>query len=347
MLEMWGNMLQRKRFRQVLIFCGIASILYLSKGIFTLIVLTYIFSFLLSRGVKKIKKIVPISHTIITLTIYTGIAGLICLFFMKSVPILANQISNLYDLATSFYQTKDFSNVPLAKELESYIQNFDVISKVESNISTFSHFVKSISELSVNMAWAFVLSLFYVLEIKQIKHFFALFKKEPFTILYNDLSEMFSRFNRIFSSVMTVQFKIVLFDTLLTITSLIFLGFPHIISLSIMLFILSWIPVFGVMLSFIPLSIIAYMQSGLNQVIYILVITICIHLAETYILRPKLMSSQTELPTFFIFVILLLSPEVIGVWGLLLGIPIFLFILDILGIKKIEKDNLKERTQVD
>ncbi|CRH21349.1 conserved membrane hypothetical protein [Carnobacterium maltaromaticum] len=114
-----------------------------------------------------------------------------------------------------------------------------------------------------------------------------------------------------------------------------------------MLFILSWIPVFGVMLSFIPLSIIAYMQSGLNQVIYILVITICIHLAETYILRPKLMSSQTELPTFFIFVILLLSPEVIGVWGLLLGIPIFLFILDILGIKKIEKDNLKERTQVD
>ena len=58
------------------------------------------------------------------------------------------------------------------------------------------------------------------------------------------------------------------------------------------------------------------------------------------------MSSQTELPTFFIFVILLLSPEFIGMWGLLLGIPIFLFILDILGIKKIEKDNLKERTQV-
>ena len=58
------------------------------------------------------------------------------------------------------------------------------------------------------------------------------------------------------------------------------------------------------------------------------------------------MSSQTELPTFFIFVILLLSPEFIGMWGLLLGIPIFLFILDILGIKKIEKDNLKECTQV-
>ena len=196
------------------------------------------------------------------------------------------------------------------------------------------------------MAWAFVLSLFYVLEIKQISTFFALFKKEPFTILYNDLSEMFSQFNCVFSSVMTVQFKIVLFNMVLNITSLIFLGFPHIISLSIMLFVLSWIPVFGVMLSFIPLSIIAYMQSGLNQVIYILVITICIHLAETYILRPKLMSSQTELPTFFIFVILFLSPEFIGMWGLLLGIPIFLFILDILGIKKIEKDNLKERTQV-
>lgn len=342
MLEAWRNAMHKKRFRQTLIFLGMCLLLYLSKEIFTLIVLTYIFSFVLLRGVKQIKKIVPLSHSLITLILYAGIVGVVGLFFISSVPVLTSQIQHLYNLSTSFYQSKDFSHVPLAKELEHYIQNFDVASQLKNNISTFSHFVKSISKLSVNMGWAFLLSLFYVLEIKQINNFFDLFKKEPFTLIHSDLSEMFSRFNRIFGSIMSVQFKVVLFNTILTTISMLLLGLPHVVSLSILVFLLSWIPVVGVILSSIPLSLVAYTQSGMSKVIYILVIIIGIHLVETYILRPKLMSKQSELPTFLIFVILLLSPEIIGIWGLFLGIPIFLFVLDILGVKRIEDNGIKK-----
>ncbi len=66
-----------------------------------------------------------------------------------------------------------------------------------------------------------------------------------------------------------------------------------------MIFILSLVPVaFGVIISCIPLSFIAYSQGGLNDVIYILALITIVHLFESYVLNPKFMSSKTELPIF-------------------------------------------------
>jgi predicted PurR-regulated permease PerM len=45
------------------------------------------------------------------------------------------------------------------------------------------------------------------------------------------------------------------------------------------------------------------------------------------------MAAKTELPVFIIFIILLVSEHFMGVWGLLLGIPLFMFLLDLLNIK--------------
>ena len=53
------------------------------------------------------------------------------------------------------------------------------------------------------------------------------------------------------------------------------------------------------------------------------------------------MSSRTKLPIFYTFVILLVSEKFLGVWGLIVGIPIFNFFLEILEVKirtKLTKD---------
>lgn len=45
------------------------------------------------------------------------------------------------------------------------------------------------------------------------------------------------------------------------------------------------------------------------------------------------MSEKTKLPIFFTFVILIVSEHFMGIWGLLLGIPLFMFIIEILGVR--------------
>lgn len=115
-----------------------------------------------------------------------------------------------------------------------------------------------------------------------------------------------------------------------------FSPFPYLFALSIMIFLLSLIPVVGFVISLVPLCIIGYNIGGLEMVIYVLAMIAILHFMEGYFLNPKLMSSKMNLPMFYTFVVLLFSEHYIGVWGLILGIPIFVFFLDILEITRDE-----------
>jgi len=53
------------------------------------------------------------------------------------------------------------------------------------------------------------------------------------------------------------------------------------------------------------------------------------------------MSSKTDLPVFFTFIVLIFSEHFFGVWGLIVGIPIFIFLLDLLEVKS-DKTRLKK-----
>jgi len=121
---------------------------------------------------------------------------------------------------------------------------------------------------------------------------------------------------------------------------------PSVIALAVMVFILSLIPVAGVIISLIPLSFIAYSVGGIRYVIYIIIMIVVIHMIETYFLNPQFMSSMTHLPIFFTFVILIVSEELIGTWGLIIGIPIFVFFLDILGVHSIRKNTPKKKIKL-
>ena len=132
---------------------------------------------------------------------------------------------------------------------------------------------------------------------------------------------------------MQAQIVIAFANTALSIIMLFILKFPQLITLGFMIFILSLIPVAGVIISLIPLSLIALKIGGFTKVFYVLIVVGIIHVFESYFLNPKLMSAKTELPIFFTFVILIASEHFMGVWGLLVGIPLFMFVLDILDVK--------------
>ena len=83
------------------------------------------------------------------------------------------------------------------------------------------------------------------------------------------------------------------------------LHMPQLLAVAIMIFILSLVPVAGVIISTVPLSILGYAVGGIKDVVTILILLLIVHTIETYVLNPKLMSSKTELPIFYTFVVLL------------------------------------------
>ena len=145
-----------------------------------------------------------------------------------------------------------------------------------------------------------------------------------------------------FGKVIEAQFIIAIVNTVLTVIALWIMDFPQLFGLGIMIFFLGLIPVAGVIISLIPLSLIAYTIGGFIQVLYILIIIAIIHAIEAYILNPKLMSSKTDLPIFYTFIVLIFSEHFFGVWGLIIGIPIFVFLLDVLEVTN-TGDNKKHK----
>jgi predicted PurR-regulated permease PerM len=111
---------------------------------------------------------------------------------------------------------------------------------------------------------------------------------------------------------------------------------PSIMVLSIIVFILGLVPVAGVLISMVPLTLLGFASGGLIRVVWIIVLVILIHAFESYFLHPRLMADRTDLPVFVTFITLIIMESLLGAWGLIIGIPIVSFFLDILGVQNSE-----------
>lgn len=70
--------------------------------------------------------------------------------------------------------------------------------------------------------------------------------------------------------------------------------------------------------------------------VYILIIVVIVYVIEIYILNLKLMLFKMNLLVFYIFIILIFLEIFFGVWGLIVGILVFVFLLDILEVRNVE-----------
>ena len=142
-----------------------------------------------------------------------------------------------------------------------------------------------------------------------------------------------------FGKVIEVQIVIATINGILSTIGLWIIGFPHLLGFGMMVMLLGLIPVAGVIISLVPLSIVAFNNGGLVQVVYVLIMIALLHAFEAYILNPKLMSSKTKLPIFYTLSILIVSEHIAGVLGLIVGIPVFMFILDVIEVPYFNKNN--------
>ncbi|MBC1272002.1 AI-2E family transporter [Listeria booriae] len=329
-MEAFINLFYNRSFRRVLVFVLVAFVLYLMRSMIDIILLTFIFSFLINRLENFILKRISIYRKIIVIVLYALIALGITLLIVKYIPMLIEQLDQLIRSINGFY-TKPGNN-----ETVNYIMNllkeFEVTKYVNDGVQFLFAYLANIGVVAMNTFIALILSLFFSLGKERLILFTSNFGHSKVAFIYEELSYFGRKFNETFGKVIEAQFMIALVNCVLTTIALWIMGFPQLFSLAIMVFLLGLIPVAGVIISMVPLTIIAYTIGGVNYVLIILVLVVVIHAIESYILNPKLMSAKTDLPVFYTFIILIFSEHFFGIWGLIVGIPVFMFLLDVLGV---------------
>jgi len=331
------DIFEKKGPRRILIFTLIILILYSVKSMLNIILLTFIFAFLLDRLIEFTVKRVPFNRKLLIFLLYTVIVALLTVGVVKYLPIITMEISQIIVRITNFYSTPHESVI--LNYLESIISSNQIAAYLENGFSFLLKYFSDVSKTSIQVLLALVLSLFFLLEKPRLIEFTNKFKDSKIAPFYYEIEFFGKKFTRTFGKVIEAQFIIAIVNTVLSVIVLLILGFPQIIGLGIMIFFLGLIPVAGVIISLVPLTIIAFTIGGFLKVIYLIIAIMIIHGIEAYILNPKLMSSKTNLPVFYTFIVLIFSQNFFGVWGLIIGIPVFVFLLDILDVTDKEPAN--------
>jgi predicted PurR-regulated permease PerM len=324
------KLFQNKGVKRVIIFVLIALILYSLRSMINFILLTFIFTFLMDRLVSLVTQKFRINWKLTVLVSYTAIVGFLTYGIIKYSPIIIYEITALAKQVTAFYQQPQDNEV--MNYLVSYLENNQVSQYLEQGLTFVMKYFTDVSQFALQVLLALLLSLFFLLEKTRLVIFTKKFQNSKLAAFYNEIGFFGNKFASSFGKVIEAQFIIAIVNTILSVIALSFMGFPQLFGLAIMIFFLGLIPVAGVIISLIPLSLIAYSIGGLIQVVYVLLMVMIIHGIEAYILNPKLMSSKTDLPIFYTFIVLIFSEHFFGVWGLIIGIPIFVFFLDVLDV---------------
>ncbi|MDD9148408.1 MULTISPECIES: AI-2E family transporter [unclassified Sporolactobacillus] len=323
--------LKRQSVRRVLIFGLLIFILYLLKSLINLLLLTFIFSFLVDRLEAFVHRKLRIPRRLIVVLLYILIALGIYVSLTVYLPVIIEQTVELFK--SIMEAAKDFQGSVLGNAILSQLKKYNVNTYLGSGVKILIDSFSSFGSFAVDLFLALLLSLFFSLEKNRLIQFAAGFKESKIGFLYNEVAFFGSRFVGTFGKVLEAQFIIAIVNTLITSVILIVLHFPQLFSLILMVFVLSLIPVAGVIISLIPLSMIGYTIGGVQDVIYMVLTILLVHCVEAYVLNPKLMSAKTELPVFLTFVVLIFSEHFFGIWGLIVGLPVFVFLIDVLNVQ--------------
>lgn len=332
------EVIHRESFKRFIFFAVLILILYFARKMLNLVLLTFLFTYLISSAegfiVSKLSKYVKVKEEIVTIILYLLIVAAIVIAFYKYIPVIIKEASSLEAQAEGFYKNSHaFEKYTfIGKYISPIIDKIDIQKYTEPGAKFIIESVTSFGKVSVNAFLAFILSLFFILEKKEIIKFGKKFEKSKLSNMYKYFVYFGNNFLNSFGKVIRAQIIIAVVNTVLSVIALALMGFPSIMTLGLMIFVLSLIPVAGVIISLVPLSLIAFKINGPIEVLYVVIMVAIIHCIESYFLNPKLMSAKTHIPIFFTFVILLVSDHFMGTWGLLLGIPLFMFILDIFDV---------------
>lgn len=321
--------------RRVIVLLLLVLILFSIRDMLNMLLLLFLVTYVMNRLqvflTSKISKVIRVHPNVVAILLYLIIVSGMIVGISRYVPQIINQIIELTNNIIDFLNTH--------KDNEIAARLSDALNEInyEDYVHQALDYIKKLGELLEIVLIVIILSLFFLLQKRQVAQFTAKFKTSKIGWVVSELEYFGKKFTSSFGKVIEVQLMIAVFNTALTMIGLWILGFPYLFALSVMVLVLSLIPVAGVVISFIPITLIGYQNGGWTLVIWTFVMILIIHAMETYLLNPRLMAHKTKLPMFYTFVVLVFSQHFFGTWGLIIGIPIFMFLLDILEVNAFGK----------
>ena len=108
------------------------------------------------------------------------------------------------------------------------------------------------------------------------------------------------------------------------------LGVQHAILIGILAGVFGLAP-YGIVVAFIPSAILGFLAGGLHAVLLILVSFVVVQLVLDYLVQPIFMHSATGIPSLFIIIAMIIGAQTVGIWGVILAIPVATLLVELIN----------------
>jgi predicted PurR-regulated permease PerM len=187
--------------------------------------------------------------------------------------------------------------------------------------------------LLIQFVFSLLLSFFITFDLFKLRRGIHKLEQSNVRDFYREIAPGLISFGRLIGRSFQAQGVIAFFNTALTFILIKVLGIQNEVFLSSLVFLCSFIPVLGVVISSVPIAIMAVLQPGggvVHDGLLLALIAIggvlVVHFIETSILNPKIVGDMLHLHPVMVLGILAVAEYFFGVWGLLLGVPVAVYI---------------------
>jgi len=233
------------------------------------------------------------------------------------------------DLVLAFKKDKENEFAGTIKDSEFVIELNDRIRK--EFLPSVTKWVYNAIAYTFSLAFYLIvsifLSFFIVWDIPRLKTMIRKLENSRIGEFYKEVCPGMVSFGWLMGRAFQAQAIIAAVNTALTLSALNLLAVPHRAFLCSIVFICSFIPVVGVIISSVPIVVVALqLDGGIVLALELIGCILIIHFIETTLLNPKIMGDMLKLHPLLVLVILLVGEHFFGVWGLLLGVPVTVYI---------------------
>jgi putative heme transporter len=165
----------------------------------------------------------------------------------------------------------------------------------------------------------FMLTAFISMDAPRIVRFFETLVPTPWR---RDFRRLLAGIDAGLSGVVRGQLTIMLVNGALTLVGLLVLRIPFAFALGALATILYVVPLFGTILSSIPIVLLALTAGGMSKGLLALAWILVIHALESYVLNPKIMGDASKIHPVLIVLALVVGERTYGIVGALLAVPV-------------------------
>jgi hypothetical protein len=173
------------------------------------------------------------------------------------------------------------------------------------------------------------LSFIIVIDIRRLERGVALLEHSRVQRLYREIVPGLASFGNLMGKAFQAQALIAVVNTGLTMLALVALGVGNRAFLCSIVFVSSFIPVAGSFISTVPIALVALQMEGggIMLALKLIGMILTIHFLEGMVFNPKILGDMLHLHPLLVLIILTVGGHFFGVWGLLLGVPVCVYVI--------------------